>query len=210
MFFKKQKNDQPIMIDRKVHILTLDSRWHELFKNYKKTKQIADLEKKLNKLMGEQGQLTNDSKEYTLLKKKMMADIVENMKEAIEDENNDAINEMNKSKKYINDIKAKLEKIEERIEIVPREIEKVNKELLSYTMQDCYMHMYNAKKELDELEEWIEKTRAELKEKAVSQVEAKEEYDKIYAYMHDLVGYEIIEKYDKKYLGGNNDKRNRE
>lgn len=203
MFFSKQKVEKPINIEKKVHILTLDNRWHELFSNKKKSKKIADLEKRLNKLVGEQGQLTNDLKEYSLLKKKMMADIVDNMKEAIEDEDNDAINEMKKSKKYINDIKTKLDKMEERMENLPREIQNTNKELLEYTMQDCYMRMYDSKNELDELQEWIDRVREELKEKAVRKTEAKEEYDRLYSYMHDLVGYEIIELYDKKYLGGN-------
>ncbi|GKX31660.1 hypothetical protein SH1V18_41400 [Vallitalea longa] len=202
MFFSKQKIEKPINIEKKVHILTLDNRWHELFCNNRKSKKISDLEKKLNKLVGEQGQLTNDLKEYSLLKKKMMVDIVDNMKEAIEDEDDTAINEMKKSKKYISDIKVKLDKMEERMETLPKEIQITNKELLEYTMQDCYMRMFNTKNELDELQEWINKVREELKEKAVRKTEAKEEYDRLYSYMHDLVGYEIIELYDKKYLGG--------
>jgi seryl-tRNA synthetase len=203
MFFSKRKIAKPINIEKKVHILTLDNRWHELFQDKNKPKRIAYLEKRLNKLMGQQGQLTNDMKEYALLKKKMMSDIVDNMKEAIEDEDDKAIVEMEKSKKYINDIKDKIDKMETKMENLPREISTTNKELLEYTMQDCYMRIYNTKKELDELNEWIEKARAELKEKLVRQTEVKEEYDRMYSYMHDLVGYEIIELYDKKYLGGN-------
>lgn len=202
MFFKKQKIEEPISVNRKVHMLTLDSRWHELFDGIKKPKHIADLEKKLTKLLAEQGQLTNDFREYSLLKKKMMADIMENMKDAFEDEDNHAINEMTKSKKYIHDIKVKIEKMEERMVSLPNDIEAVNKELLTYTMQNCYMRMFHNKNELEELEAWIERVRQELKDKLVRQTEAKEEYDKLYSYMHDLVGYEIIEMYDKKYLGG--------
>ncbi|MCT4598670.1 MAG: hypothetical protein N4A50_12425 [Vallitalea sp.] len=200
MFFNKSKSEEPIKINKKVHILTLDSRWHELFKG-KKSRKISELEKKLNKLMGEQGQLTNDLKEYSLLKKKLMSDIMDNMKDAFEEEDNYAIKEMDKSKKYINDIKSKLEKIEGRIELVPEEIEKINKELLGYSMQDCYMRMFSTKSELDELEQWIEQVRVELKDKVVRKTVLKEEYDKLYSYMHDLVGYEIIEQYDNRYLG---------
>lgn len=200
MFFNKPKSEEPIRINKKVHMLTLDSRWHELFKG-KKSKKIAELEKKLNKLLGEQGQLTNDIKEYSILKKKLMTDIMDNMKDAFDQEDNKAIKEMDKSKKYINDIKSKLEKIEGRMEQVPEEIEKTNKELLWYSMQNCYMRMASTKNELDELDEWIERVREQLKEKAVRKTEVKEEYDKLYSYMHDLVGYEIIEQYDKKYLG---------
>jgi archaellum component FlaC len=200
MFFYKSKSEEPIKINKKVHILTLDSRWHELFKG-KKSRKISELEKKLNKLMGEQGQLTNDLKEYSLLKKKLMSDIMDNMKDAFEEEDNYAIKEMDKSKKYINDIKSKLEKIEGRIELVPEEIEKINKELLGYSMQDCYMRMFSTKSEMDELEQWIEQIRVELKDKVVRKTVLKEEYDKLYSYMHDLVGYEIIEQYDNRYLG---------
>lgn len=203
MFFKKQqKIEEPIRIDRKVHMLTLDGRWHDLFVGIKKPRYIAELEKKLTKLLAEQGQLTNDIREYGLLKKKMMGDIMENMKDAFEESDSRAMKEMDKSKKYIEEIKGKLENMEERSYSLPKEIEEVNKELLTYTMQNCYMRMYDNKQELEELEAWIERVRQELKDKLVRQTEAKEEYDKLYSYMHDLVGYEIIEKYDKKYLGG--------
>lgn len=200
MLFKK--SDTPIDVEKKVHILTLDNRWHELYKDTKKSRRINDLERKINQLLKEQGKLNNEYKEYSLLKKKMMSDIMENMKEACEEENNKAISEMDKSKNYINEINMKLEKIEDRRIHIPREIEQLNQELLNYSMQDFYKQMAENKIDIDKLETWINKIREELKEKIVIKDEKEEQYEKIYSYMHDLVGHEVIEKYDKKYLGG--------
>lgn len=196
--FNKAKKHIEIPIDKKVHILTLDNRWHELFAN-NKTRKLKELENKLNQLIKKQGQYNNDYKDYTQLKKKIMADIVDHMSE---DSTNQHVNKiMERSKKHINDINKKLEKIEKDLPKMPSEINKTNMALVEISMSICYERIIKRKKELSEMELKINSLRDELKELMVQKNESKDEYDKFYAYMHDLVGAEVIEQFDNIYFG---------
>ncbi|PKM93660.1 MAG: hypothetical protein CVU84_14950 [Firmicutes bacterium HGW-Firmicutes-1] len=190
-----------IKIIQKTHPLTLDQRWHALFAN-KKTRTMKILEKKLNLLIKNQGQCNNDYKEYSQLKKKLMSDIIEGMSDAFEDVNNHSLQNMDKNKKYIEEINDKLDEIENKLVGLPREMEVVNSKLLEVSMSLCYKRMIKNKDRLSQMDMQIVKLREQLKELVVKKNESKEEYDLLYAYMHDLVGPNVIEQFDKVYLGG--------
>ena len=65
---RKKINFNSIVKNKKLPILTLDSRWHELFPDEKKTHRIRDLEQKLIKLLKTQGKLVNEIKDMKNLK----------------------------------------------------------------------------------------------------------------------------------------------
>ncbi len=204
MFFrkKKQKDKQKYKfptINKKVPLLTLDHRWHELFPKNNKPKSIQDLENKLNKKLAEQGKLNTNLREYTLLKKKMMSEIVEQMEEAFDNENDTAMQKLSSNKQYINDINERIESFEEKLEDIPDIISELNMQLLNMSMQECYHRIQNNKRSLDELEHWIIETREKLKNKIVDKDEIEEKNQKMYSYMHNLLGHEIIEQFDASY-----------
>ena len=60
----------------KVPMLTLDARWHQLFPEHLKTRQLSRLEKELNKLIKQQGQAANDLKEYEKARKVLMLSLI--------------------------------------------------------------------------------------------------------------------------------------
>ncbi|PKM51838.1 MAG: hypothetical protein CVV02_04305 [Firmicutes bacterium HGW-Firmicutes-7] len=197
----KRNNNINIKIIQKTHPLTLDQRWHALFEN-RKTKQMKTLEKKLNQLIKDQGQCNNDYREYSQLKKKLMSDIIEDMSDAFEDVNNQSLHNMDKNKKYIEEINNKLNNLEDKLAQLPKDIEEINGKLLEISMSLCYKRMVENKNKLVQMDEQIVKLREQLKELVVKKNESKEEYDLLYAYMHDLVGPKVIEQFDKVYLGG--------
>lgn len=181
-------------------MLTLDQRWHTLFAK-KKPRQIKLLEDKLNNLIKEQGQCNNDLKEYTLLKKKILQDIIEKMPEAFENEDNNSLKSMDKNRNYIEEINHKLEVLENKAISFPKKIEEVNTKLLQLSMSVLYKRMNKKKAILLNMDREIIELRDRLKELIVDRNENKEEYDLLYAYMHDMVGPNIIEKFDEIYLG---------
>lgn len=199
----KSKNKVDIKLNVKTHPLTLDQRWHALFSN-SKTRKMKSLEDELNKLLKTQGQYHNDFKEYSQLKRKIMTDILESMPEAFEEEKNPSLDNMDKNKKYIEEINSKLDHIEEALINLPKEIDTVNGELLQLSMSLCYERMLKNKELLNDMDKRISILRDQLKELAVKKMESKEEYDKLYAYMHDMVGPNVIEQFDQVYLGGKN------
>ncbi len=196
----KHKKMGFIKINKQIHPLTLDQKWHILFGKYK-TLKMKELEKKLNALLKAQGQLNNDHKEYGQLKKKVLSDIIGDMP-AFEGAQENGIVNMEKNKRYINGINQKLEKIENKLIKLPKEIETINSELLEVSMALCYERIARYKTASNEMEAKINAMREELKDLMIKKNEGKEEYDLLYAYMHDLVGPEIIEQFDALYLGG--------
>ena len=61
--------------------LILDQKWHHLFLEGIKPKEVERLEQKLNKQLAAQGRLTQELKELKGLKNKLMKNIVVNMDE---------------------------------------------------------------------------------------------------------------------------------
>jgi len=54
---------------KKIPLLTLDAKWHALFPDFRKTREIKRLEKELNRLIEKQGQTANDLLDYKKAKK---------------------------------------------------------------------------------------------------------------------------------------------
>ena len=68
--------------NKKVPLLVLDPDWHELFPEHRKTDEIRRREKRLSDLIKEQGQTSNDIKEY----EKLMAELNDKIAEAEENQ----------------------------------------------------------------------------------------------------------------------------
>ena len=64
---------------KKIPLLTLDAKWHALFPDFRKTREIKRLEKELNRLIEKQGQTANDLLDYKKAKKVLMQNGIDNM-----------------------------------------------------------------------------------------------------------------------------------
>lgn len=184
--------------DKKIPIVTLDRRWHELFTENKKTAQVKKLENRVNTLMKQQARYVKDAKELKKLKKKLMQEIVENMGD--EGVQNETIRtkKMEQNQKLIKEMNQKLEQLDMQLEEIPKEIKSANEELLMESMRVSYITLNKNKQEIDELTSWIEIARAQLKEKVLHKQEMELNNSAIYSYMHDLLGAEVIEIFDSK------------
>lgn len=186
-----------IVRNKKIPILTLDARWHELFPAEKKTYSIRKYEKQINELLKRQGKLVQEAKDLQKLKKKLMMEIVNNMSETIsQDERKEK--KMENSQRLIREINEKLEKMDTELEQLPKKIKVMNDELLIESMKDSYDKLRVNREVINELADWIEKTRSELKEKVVRKQEIEEDNSMIYAYMHDILGGEMMDFFDEK------------
>ena len=94
---------------KKLPIVTLDHKWHQLFSRVEKTEYIAEKEKELNILLKRQGKVNTETKDIRRLKKKLMEEIVELM------ENNDAasVKKIEENKRLINECNEKIESYQE-------------------------------------------------------------------------------------------------
>lgn len=191
--------DLELLRQSRVPILILDQVWHNIFPPEKKTKSILQLEEKLHHLLKQQGKLNNDLKDYLKLKKKLMDQILELTTEAFTNQNERAKRDMERNQKNILEINEKLEQIEDRLHVIPDEIQEVNGKLLEESVKVCYKEMKEHQASLSQLNSWIEETRELLKKRLEEKTIHEEKATKIYSYLHDLVGAEVIEYLDKNY-----------
>jgi predicted RNase H-like nuclease (RuvC/YqgF family) len=182
---------------KKVPLVTLDNKWYTLFDGNLKTFTMTNLEKKLNKLLGRQGQLYHELKEMEAAKQKLIDKILENM-DAAEDEINGNFKskKLSASQKLIRDLNNKIVNSEKELEELPDLIDKTNKMLLIEGMRICYNTMRSNKKSIEEIDAWIESVRIELKKTVIRKQEIQEESNQMYSYMHDILGFEIVDLFD--------------
>ncbi len=194
---KNLEKFESVLADKKIPLVTLDNKWYLLFEGDLRTFTLTNMEKKLNKLLRRQGQLFNEIKDMENAKKTLMDKILESM-DADVDEVNGALKtkKLEASKKLINDLNNKIVSSEKELEELPEKINQTNKSLLVEGMRICYYAMKNNKDKIEEINTWIANIRIELKKNVVRKQEMEEETVQMYSYMHDILGFEIVDIFD--------------
>ncbi len=187
-----------IVRDKKLPILTLDNRWHELFPEENKSRLIHELEYKVNHLLKKQGRLVNGIKDMKELKSNLLKDIIVNMDTGREPERNVRDRRLDRNKHYVNEINSKTEIATEELAKLPYQIKQVNEELMAESISMLYEQLQENKEELEEVTEWINHIREELKTKILIKQDLEAKNSLIYTYMHDILGPEIMEMVDNE------------
>ena len=190
---------KPALVGKKIPILTLDNKWHKLFTQSEFTPELKGLEKNLNDLLKRQAKVNTESKEVKKLKKKLMDEVVILADEMGEHPTKKQDKEMADHKRLIEECNEKMDACEEEMVELPRQINQINNQLMLITMDVCYRKLQQNTKELAEIEEWISGIRRELKKKVVRKQEKEAVNNRLYAYMHDIIGAEVIELFDMQY-----------
>lgn len=178
----------------KLPILTLDVKWQAIFNNEDKSDEIAKLEKELNKVLKSQGRINNDMKDLKKLKKQLMAEIMANMDSPDESR---ARKKVQKSKELIEEINDKLILLEDEELDIPSSMADINARLALESMSEMIDVLDDSQEEIDELEEWINETRAELKERVLILQKKKENNARMEKYLSDMFDSDIINEYRK-------------
>lgn len=197
---KKDKRPDFIHIvkDKKLPILTLDNRWHELFPEENKNTLIRELEYKLKNLLKKQGRLVNGIKDMKELKNNLLKDIVVNMDTGKEPARKAKDRKLDRNRHYVNEINLKTEAAMEELAELPYQIKQVNEELMAESIRLFYEQLEANREELEEVTEWINSIREELKTKILIKQDLEAKNSLIYTYMHDILGAEIMEMVDKE------------
>lgn len=187
------------LIGRKIPILTLDNKWHKLFTQAEYSSEIKSTEKELNELLKRQGKLNTECKEIKKLKKKLMDEVVILADEMGEHPTKKQDKDMSDHKRLITECNEKMDAYEEELVELPRQINQLNNKLMVITMEVCYKRLQQNTSELEEIEKWIGEIRRELKKKVVRKQEKEAMNHRLYSYMHDIFGADVIELFDMKY-----------
>lgn len=190
---------KPALVGKKIPILTLDNKWHRLFTQSEFTPELKGMEKNLNDMLKRQAKLNTETKELKKLKKKLMDEVVILADAMGERPTKKQDKEMADHKRLIEECNEKMDAYEEELVELPRQINQLNNQLMLITMDVCYRKLQQNTKELSEIEEWISGIRRELKKKVVRKQEKEAVINKLYAYMHDIFGAEVIGLFDMQY-----------
>lgn len=190
-------NYRALLKNKQIPILVLDNRWHELFPEAKKTPKIKELEKKLNDLLKSQGKMVNDSKDMKKKKKQLMADIVKNMDADNSFEGMEKSKKMEEDQKQIIAINEKLKLHDNELLDMPYKIKEANEQLMAESIKIMYTKFSDNKNKINKLNNWIQKAREELKMRILMKQDLEDESNKVYSYMHDLLGANIMEALDR-------------
>ncbi|MDE6602750.1 MAG: hypothetical protein K2K90_11445 [Lachnospiraceae bacterium] len=190
---------RPALVGKKIPILTLDNKWHKLFTKSEFTTELKGMEKNLNDMLKRQAKLNTETKELKKLKKKLMDEVVILADAMGERPTKKQDKEMADHRRLIEECNEKMDAYEEELVELPRQINQLNNQLMLITMDVCYRKLQQNTKELSEIEEWISGIRRELKKKVVRKQEKEAVINRLYAYMHDIFGAEVIELFDMQY-----------
>ena len=196
----KEDSFNKALSGKKIPILTLDNKWHKLFSPDDMTSQIKSLEKKLNDLIKRQGKLNTESKDIQKIKKKLMDEIIviaDDLQK--EPESKKLSKDREDHRRLVKECNDKMSEYEEELYLLPKEIDKTNRSLMMASMEVCYQKIRANDREINALDEWIRQTRRELKKKLIRKQEKEEETNRMYAYMHDIFGADVLELFDMKY-----------
>ncbi len=185
---------------KKIPVLVLDQKWHRLFAIHGKTEEITQVETRLKELLGKQGKLNQELKELKRLKGKLMDNIVQNM-DGISQEYHSSLQErkMEEDKRLIDEINEKMEAYEDELLDLPNLIRLTNEELMILSMEYFYEKIRVNKSEADEIAEWIDSVRVELKKNIIRKQNREINNREIYSYLHNILGPEVLDIFDIKY-----------
>lgn len=195
---------KPALNGKKIPVLTLDNKWHQLFTKAEPDRELKRLEKELNNLLKKQGKANTEIKDLKKLKNRMMGEIVHLADEATGGKDKNAEKKLEENKKLINECNEKIQEYEDQLIELPREIDRVNKELMIKTMEICYDTLKKNKAEIDETSKWISSVRVELKKRLIRKQEQEQMNQDIYTYMHNVFGPDVIDMFDLEYLNQQN------
>lgn len=191
-----------VLADKKIPVLTLDNKWHQLFnQGAEPDRRIKRLEEKLNDLLKKQGKANTETKEIKKLKRKLMQEIMENAQDASSGNDKAAQKKMDENKRLIDDCNRKIRGYKDELLELPKEIDKVNKELMLVTLEICYDRLKENEQEIEETSRWVTQIRVELKKRLIRKQEKEEANQQLYSYMHDIFGADVINIFDMGYKG---------
>lgn len=196
---RKEEIFKPALVGKNIPILTIDNKWHRLFTQMGTSPKIDQTEKALNELLKQQGKLNNDIKDIKKLKTKLMNEIVSLMGDEGSVIDADVEKKQNDNKRLIEECNQKIDEKQDQLMDLEKEIYEVNYELMLCSMDVCYDVIRENTQEIEEIDQWINKMRIELKKNVVRKQQKELYNQELYTYMHDIFGPDVIDMFDMKY-----------
>lgn len=196
----KEEEFREALKGHNVPVLILDPKWHRLFAIHGKSEQIKEIEKALGGFLAEQGKVNQELKDLKKLKGSLLDSIRRNMDGANE-ENTDSLQtkKLEENSRLVEEVNEKMAVCEDRLLELPHIIQNTNEQLMIASMNYCYEKMRVNEREAEEITEWINEVRVELKKNIIKKQNREINNREIYGFMHDIFGMQILDLFDIEY-----------
>lgn len=181
---------------KKIPILALDHKWHQLFLQTGDNERLLQLEDVLKEHLKRESKINTELKSLVTYKKKLMQEIVEYMN-LPEGSTRDTV--MEEKKRLIEEVNQKMEDYKDELLDLPREIDSANIELMLATMEVCYNKLQQNTADIEAINQWIKEFRIQLKKQVIKKQQKEIWNDELYSYMHAIFGPDVIDLFDLKY-----------
>lgn len=188
-----------IVKKNKIPILIYNPEWMQLFINFN-SKSLKKSVTKLEELLSTEKACEAEQKELDRRKKTLMNKILYISKELNEDNNLGAIPKMEETQRELLQINEKLPMLMEQLETLPTLINQQNIVVLKETIRRAYDLIKENKDETLKCQEEINQIRQRLGELITKKVETEERVNKLYSFVHGMIGAGEMEKLDEQYL----------
>ena len=188
-----------IVKKNKIPILIYVPEWIQLFSGNKSRsmqKIITGLEGLIARSKECESELDNLGKR----KKTVMNKILYLSKDINDNNNKEALPKMEEAEKEIIMINQKLPKLMEELEAIPDRINDMNTQLLKETIRKAYELIKESRSESERSQEQVNEIRQKLAELIQKKVDAEERVNKLYSFIHGMVGADEMENLDKSFL----------
>lgn len=195
----KQKEFLKALEGKRIAPLTLDNKWHQLFDGGVIPDDIKAKADELNDILKQQGNINNELKKVRALKKKLLDEMV-TLADDASSGIPDAEKELEQHKRLIEDCNKHIDDYQDQLLDFPKLIDHVNRDLMIMTMEDCYDRLKENNEEIESIGKWIDEFRKELKKNVVRKQDRELANHRLYSYMHDIFGTEVIDIFDMQYI----------
>jgi flagellar biosynthesis/type III secretory pathway chaperone len=183
----------------RIPILIYVPEWIQLFSNYK-SRSMQKTIAKLEELIAREKECDSEIRSMEKRKKIVMNKILYLSKDINENMNEAALPKMEEAQNEIIDINQKIPVLLEELELLPGQINEQNTELLKETIKRSYEMIKERKSESEKCQEQVNEMRQKLSELIQKKVETEERVNKLYSFIHGMIGADEMESLDESFL----------
>ncbi len=188
-----------IVKKNKIPILIYVPEWIQLFSN-NKSRNMQKTIAKLEELIAREKECDSELRSMEKRKKLVMNKILYLSKDINENNNEAALPKMEETEKELIDINQKMPILIEEMEILPDLINMQNTQLLKETIKRSYELIKENKSESEKCQEQVNEIRQKLASLIQRKVDTEEQVNKLYSFVHGMIGADEMESLDENFL----------
>jgi len=188
-----------IVKKNKIPILIYVPEWIQLFSSYK-SRNMQKIITNLEELIAREKECGFELNSMEKRKKVLMNKILYISKDINENNNEAALPKMEEAEKELIEINQKIPSLIEEMETLPSLVNEVNTQLLKETIKRSYELIKEHKSESQKCQEQVNEIRLKLAALIEKKVDMDERVNKLYSFVHGMIGADEMESLDENFL----------